>query len=140
MKTMKNRYVFRNVETAEKTLSGILQVIREGVWDWDARSGHVIRSPGWFHMLGYDMDTFNEDVMTWEDVIHPEDYPRVMRHFEAYIGGQNGCYRIEYRCRRADGTYLWIEDHGRIVERTADGKVARMIGAHLDIHADSLDS
>jgi diguanylate cyclase (GGDEF)-like protein/PAS domain S-box-containing protein len=122
-------------EEAFKTLIYILDIIREGVWDWDVRTGTVHRSPGWYRMLGYDVDSMERNVLTWENVIHPEDYPRVMEEFEAYVNGQSACYRIEYRCVRADGSPLWIEDSGRIVERTPEGKAARMIGAHLNIHA-----
>jgi diguanylate cyclase (GGDEF)-like protein/PAS domain S-box-containing protein len=122
-------------EAAFNTLTCILDIIREGVWDWDARTGTVHRSPGWYRMLGYDVDSMERNVLTWENVIHPEDYPRVMEEFEAYVNGRSACYRTEYRCVRSDGTPLWIEDSGRIVERTPEGKAARMIGAHLNIHA-----
>jgi len=132
---MNRRYSHNTLNEAEKTLTYVLDIIREGLWDWNALSGHVERSPGWYRMLGYGVDSFDKDVLTWENVIHPDDYSRVMEHFEAYLNGKSEKYRIEYRCRRADGSYLWIEDIAQIVERTPEGKVARMIGAHLDIHA-----
>ncbi len=132
---MNRRYSHNTLNESEKTLSYVLDIIREGLWDWNALSGHVERSPGWYRMLGYDVDCFDRDVFTWENVIHPDDYSRVMDHFEAYLNGKSEKYRIEYRCRCADGSYLWIEDVAQIVERTPEGKVARMIGAHLDIHA-----
>jgi diguanylate cyclase (GGDEF)-like protein/PAS domain S-box-containing protein len=116
------------------TLDYVLDIIREGVWDWDANSGHVARSPGWYRMLGFEIGCFEENVMTWENVIHPDDYPRVMRHFEEYTSGKCDRYEIEYRCRTAGGDYKWIRDQGKIVARNPDGTVARMIGAHLDIH------
>ncbi|WP_150752319.1 GGDEF domain-containing protein, partial [Pseudomonas fluorescens] len=43
-------------------------------------------------------------------------------------------YQAEYRCRKKDGSYLWIEDRGYVIARNADGSVARMVGAHRDIH------
>ncbi|WP_345975918.1 sensor domain-containing diguanylate cyclase [Sulfurimonas sp. HSL3-7] len=132
---MKKRYVHNSLNEAENTLSHILEIIQEGVWDWNALSGHVERSPGWYSMLGYDVDCFNKDVLTWENVIHPEDYSRVMQHFEDYLNGKNSHYCIQYRCKCADGGYLWIEDVAKIIERTPEGKVARMIGAHQNIHA-----
>ena len=85
-------------------------------------------------MLGYDVHCFDKSVFTWENVIHPDDYPRVMEYFESYINGDIDTYKIKYRCKKDDGSHLWIEDSGRIVERTSEGKVARMIGAHTDIN------
>ncbi|WP_286237206.1 sensor domain-containing diguanylate cyclase [Neptuniibacter halophilus] len=119
----------------EKTLEYVLDIIADGVWDWNILSGHVDRSPGWYRMLGYDVDCFNKDVLTWESVIHPEDLPRVMEHFENYLQGREPLYRIQYRCVCLDGEPLWVEDSGRIVEWTEAGKPARMIGAHTNIHA-----
>lgn len=43
-------------------------------------------------------------------------------------------YQAEYRCRKEDGTYLWIEDRGYVIARNPDSSVARMVGAHRDIH------
>ena len=127
-------YKHKILEEADKTLNHILDVIIEGTWDWNANTGEVERSPGWYRMLGYQVGVFRKDVFTWENIIHPDDYDRVMRHFELYIEGEIENYCIEYRARQADGKYLWIVDRGTVVLKNPDGSVARMIGAHQDIH------
>lgn len=106
-------------QQAQKTLEFILDIISEGVWDWHADNGEVTRSAGWFRMLGYPVGQFPDDVITWENVIYADDYPRVMAHFEDYIQGRCDRYHIQYRCKKSDGDYLWIEDTGKIVERDA---------------------
>jgi diguanylate cyclase (GGDEF)-like protein/PAS domain S-box-containing protein len=131
---MKPTYTNENLEESQNTLNNILDIVSEGIWDWDAVTGHVTRSPGWYRMLDYPIDHFNNDVYTWENIIHPDDYDAVMKHFEEYTTGEIDEYRIKYRCKKRDGSYLWIEDSGKIVERTKDGSVARMIGAHTNIH------
>lgn len=120
---------------SEQQLHTLFDLISDGIWDWDANSGYVYRNPGWYAMLGYESHSMANTVLTWESVIHPEDYPRVMAHFEAYINQRNERYRIEYRCRCQDGSYLWIEDSGHIIARNEDGSVARMLGAHRNIDA-----
>jgi diguanylate cyclase (GGDEF)-like protein/PAS domain S-box-containing protein len=112
----------------------ILDIIMEGVWEWDANTAQVKRSPGWYRMLNYDQNMFPENVLTWEKVIHPDDFETVMQHFEAYTSGQSSVYDIEYRCIKGDGDFLWIRDQGRVVERSKEGVATFMIGAHLDIH------
>ncbi|MCE0917979.1 diguanylate cyclase domain-containing protein [Pseudomonas sp. NMI760_13] len=119
----------------EQQLHTLFDLISDGIWDWDANSGYVYRNPGWYAMLGYASHSLDNSVLTWESVIHPEDYPRVMAHFEAYINQRNERYLIEYRCRCQDGSYLWIEDSGHVIARNADGSVARMLGAHRNIDA-----
>lgn len=117
----------------DETLQHVLDIVADGVWNWDVLTGHVSRSAGWYRMLGYDVDSLNQDVLTWENVIHPDDYPNVMAHFEDYVKDRIPAYRIQYRCLKSDGTYLWIEDSGKIVERLPDSSPARMIGAHTNI-------
>ena len=119
-------------------MHGILEVTSDGIWDWHANTGFVYRNPGWYRMLGYEPHTLGNTVFTWEGVIHPDDLAGVMAKFDACLSGQASEYCAEYRCRCRDGSYLWIEDCGRIIERNPDGSVARMIGAHRDIHASKL--
>lgn len=120
---------------SEQQLHTLFELISDGIWDWDANTGYVYRNPGWYAMLGYASHSMANSVLTWESVIHPEDYPRVMAHFEAYINQRNERYLIEYRCRCQDGNYIWIEDSGYIIGQNADGSVARMLGAHRNIDA-----
>jgi len=131
---MNTTYHHENVDESDVTLNAILDIIVEGTWDWRSETGHVDRSPGWYRMLGYDIHTFKKNVFTWENIIHPDDYERVMKHFENYINGLTDTYCIEYRCRKSDETYIWIVDRGKVIERNPDGSVARMIGAHNNIH------
>lgn len=130
---MQSKYKHLSLNEMNETLSSILDIISEGIWDWDALTGRVYRSPGWFRMLEYDIDSFDETVHTWENIIHEEDHPRVMKHFESYINGDINEYKIKYRCRKGDGTYLWIEDSGKIIKKALNDQVIRMIGAHKNI-------
>ncbi|MBV7416504.1 MULTISPECIES: sensor domain-containing diguanylate cyclase [unclassified Aeromonas] len=125
-------------DVSEGVVHGILEVISEGVWDWNANTGFVYRNSGWYRMLGYEPHSLGNTVFTWENVIHPDDLTRVMACFDAYLSGEAPHYKVEYRCRTRDGDFAWVEDYGRIIARNPDGSVARMIGAHRDIHAQKL--
>ncbi|PSS56322.1 diguanylate cyclase [Pseudomonas sp. BBP2017] len=124
-----------SVAFADAQLQTLLELISDGIWDWNANTGYVYRNPGWYKMLGYASHSLDNSVFTWESVIHPDDYPRVMEHFEAYITQRAEQYRVQYRCKCQDGSYLWIEDSGHIIECNPDGSVARMLGAHRNIDA-----
>lgn len=116
-------------------IEALLEIISDGIWFWHADTGYVYRSPSWYLMLGHNPHSLENSVFTWESVIHSDDYPRVMKHFEQYINGDSDKYEIEYRCITSSGRPLWIKDSGLIVDRDADGKVLRMMGAHKDIDA-----
>ncbi|WP_367374271.1 sensor domain-containing diguanylate cyclase [Pseudomonas lini] len=117
----------------EGMLHTILELVSDGIWDWNANTGFVYRNPGWYEMLGYPPHSLDNNVLTWENVIHPDDYSRVMALFDDYLKQRAPGYQAEYRCRMRDGTYTWIEDRGYVLARNADGSVARMVGAHRSI-------
>lgn len=116
-------------------LHAVMELVSDGIWDWNANTGFVYRNPGWYEMLGYPRHSLDNNVFTWENVIHPDDYPGVMVIFDDYVCQRAPHYQVEYRCRKQDGTYLWIEDRGYVIARNPDGSVARMVGAHRDIHS-----
>uniref|UniRef100_UPI002AB1AD77 PAS domain-containing protein n=1 Tax=Pseudomonas paraveronii TaxID=3040598 RepID=UPI002AB1AD77 len=89
---------------------------------------------GWYEMLGYPSHSLENSVFNWENIILPDDYLRVMALVDDYINRRSPHYPTEYRCRKKDGSYLWIEDRGYVVARNRDGSVARMVGAHRDIN------
>ncbi|MFU4330429.1 diguanylate cyclase [Pseudomonas aeruginosa] len=121
-------------EDLEKTLRYALEIVSDGIWDWNIATNQVSRSAGWYLMLGYPPHSLPESVETWKSIIHPEDYPRVMASFQAYLDGESPEYCEEYRCRTYSGDYLWISDRGRFVEFDERGEPRRMIGAHHEIH------
>lgn len=131
---MHETYQHHILKEADFTLNAILDTIIEGTWDWNAITGHVNRSLGWYKMLGYDVGIFVEDVFTWENIIHPDDYKMVMECFELYINKKADKYEVEYRCKTSSGKYIWIIDRGKAVSTKEDGSVERMIGAHENIN------
>ena len=115
-------------EMSKQSLAATLEIISDGIWDWNATTGYVYRSPGWYTMLGYDIHSLDNTVFTWESVIHIDEY----------ITQKSKEYNIQYRCRTKLGDYIWIEDRGKVIERSDDGSVIRMIGAHRNINAEKL--
>jgi len=41
-------------EISEESLATTLEIISDGIWDWNANTGYVYRSPAWYMMLGYE--------------------------------------------------------------------------------------
>jgi len=122
----------------EDALRAAYEVISDGIWDWNANTGYVYRNPGWYIMLGYDPHSFKNTVFTWENLIHPDDFKDVMRHFDDYINRASNEYKIQYRIQTKSGDYIWIEDRAQAAKWNDDGSIARMIGAHRNIHAERL--
>ena len=44
---MSKTYKHQSVEQADLTLNSLLDLISEGIWDWNGYTGQVVRSPSW---------------------------------------------------------------------------------------------
>jgi len=62
-------------------------------------------------LLGYPASAFRSDQQFFLHLIDPEDILRVRRNFERWTGrGRQGVLTQEFRCRRADGNSIWLQD------------------------------
>ncbi len=72
----------------------------------------VFVSPSVERVLGY---PFTELLgKTPAEFIHPEDYPRLIQLIEQAGRERESSIRMEYRFRRADGRYVWVESQAMI--------------------------
>jgi diguanylate cyclase (GGDEF)-like protein/PAS domain S-box-containing protein len=107
-----------------------------GVWDHDIRRDDYFYSGTWKEIRGLPRDCeVNADYATWIEGVHPDDRARVRAYIGNQASGDMSVTSCEYRERRADGTYVWIECRGACVETFPDGSAARIIGTDLDITA-----
>jgi len=105
----------------------------DGVWDWNIETNHAVYSTRWKEMLGYDEDDIQPTNQEWQTRIHPEDQAMVASTMRSYLNGAASVYRVEYRLRCKDDSYIWILGRGMVVSRDPEGKPLRMIGTHTDI-------
>ncbi len=104
----------------------------DGMWDWDV-AGHTVFLFGrWKQLRGYREEEIGVDETEWSSRIHPEDSSRVMATVQSYFNKEIPAFDCEYRTRRKDGTYYWVNDRG-IAVWDKQGRVVRMVGSETDI-------
>lgn len=104
-----------------------------GTWDWDIRTGQITCNARWAEMLGLDPDEAERDISTWSQRVHPDDLPRVLEALDHHLHGRSTTYETEHRLLHADGSWVWVLDRGRVLERAPDGAPLRASGTHLDV-------
>lgn len=105
----------------------------DGVWDWNLQTNFVYYSHQWKAMLGYDDHEIGDTLEEWENLVHPEDKPFVLKEINRHFAGETSSYKSEHRIKCKDGSFKWILDRGKIMGRTEDGRPLRIIGTHTDI-------
>ena len=123
------------LELAEARWQFALEGGGDAVWDWDVVGGEVFQGPRFYSMLGYDEDAFPRTFDSFRSLVHPDDWPRLMRALDPVFCGEAPLYSCEFRMRAADDGYRWIASRGKIIEWAPDGRPARMVGTHRNVHA-----
>ena len=121
------------LKESEDRWSSALECSGNGVWDWDAVTNRVFFSKEWKSMLGYEEHEVGDSLQEWESRVHPEDWERIQVKLQKHFDGQTPVYGSEHRLRTRDGSYKWLLDRGKVINRDEEGKVLRVIGTHTDI-------
>jgi two-component system cell cycle sensor histidine kinase/response regulator CckA len=80
-------------------------------------------------MLGHPARAFLDDPSFWKDHIHPDDRDAVFADLAGIF--ESGRNVREYRLRRGDGTYAWVQDDHVLVHE--NGAPKELIGFALDV-------
>ena len=132
---LEQRVVERTTELreSETRLTLALEASELGMWDWDLLRDEVHHSH-----IDVIFGVGKSDRLRLADQKRPELYPadnqRVRQVLIDHLKGRTDTYVVQYRAMRVDGSSVWLEDRGRVVERDADGRALRMIGTRRDIN------
>ena len=124
------------LQERQADLARVQEIGLVGGVEVDLREGYRNRrSPEYLRIHGLPPEAANETHEDWVRRIHPEDRAKTERQFIDAVHGTAREYISEYRINRpSDGEMRWIFVKAEI-ERDAEGKPLRLIGAHIDITA-----
>ena len=117
-----------------------------GFWYFNPQVGDLFVNNVFVTMLGYDADEvlqegyekemfkpFKDGLTFWEQLLHPDDVEKTTKIITAHLNGESELYKVDYRMRRADGSWMWSTAIGKISEWDSEGKAIRFNGVNLDI-------
>ncbi|WP_245790772.1 SpoIIE family protein phosphatase [Streptomyces monashensis] len=100
-------------------------------YTWDLRTGRLTSDrPVEEVLAGIDPEVMAGGIEAWAELIHPDDLPGAVSGFDMGIQFRGG-FQDEYRIRRQDGTYLWIEARARTLTDD-EGAPVKVIGTLRD--------
>ncbi len=104
-----------------------------GTWNWDLRTDRFTVDEGFARGFGLD-PALGRERLSLEQIItsvHPEDRPGLIAAIDE-VSARGGAYAHQYRVRRADGRYYWIEANGR-VDHSPEGIALSFPGVLIDV-------
>ncbi|MGC2211409.1 MAG: PAS domain S-box protein [Candidatus Korobacteraceae bacterium] len=117
---------------SEERFRLVTHATNDAIWDLNIGSGKAWRSENFWEQFGYPPKATETDLAGWKDLLHPEDRDRVWNSFQTALLRRSHSHEIEYRFRRADGTYAVVLDRAFVVYDET-GKPTRAIGAVTDL-------
>ena len=115
-------------------LANVIEGTYAGTWEWNVQTGETVFNEIWAQMLGYTLkDLSPVSIRTWETLIHPEDLQKSTELLQQHFSGIIPYYECQCRLKHKRGHWVWVNDRGRVVTWTDDGKPLMMFGTHMDI-------
>jgi PAS domain S-box-containing protein len=108
------------LEKNEERFRLIAEATNDVLWDWDIINDQVWWSDGLRRVLGYSSPSLS--YAEWVELIHPGDRMRVLSDLKSCLESERRTCHVEYRFRRADGTYGYFADRFAIL-RDDGGRV-----------------
>jgi PAS domain-containing protein len=104
-----------------------------GTWFWDLPTDRFTIDEAFANSFGID-PALGRSGLSLQQVIatvHPDDRDGLVAAIQEVIA-RGGAYAHQYRVKRADGKYYWIEANGR-VDHADDGTPSRFPGVLIDV-------
>jgi PAS domain S-box-containing protein len=139
---LEDRVRERTAELAHRTAElagseGRLRLAMEaadlGTWEADFRTGLSTRCSRASSILGLPPGPSTGPLGNWRGRIHADDLPAALAAFEVMRSGRCARYAAEYRLKRDDGRWIWVESRARAVEHDAEGRPVRIAGTFQDV-------
>lgn len=125
--------VENQLRESENRLSGVLEAINHGVWDWRIDTNEVYFDDRFYQLAGYNQGDFKNDFSEWQKRIHPDDIGRCLKSLQKHLKDGRSIFDCEFRFLKKDGDWIWIRNRGKLMEWDSEGRPLRMLGTHSDI-------
>ncbi len=124
----------RELQREHERLRNLIEGTNAGTWEWNVRTGEVIVNPRWAEIIGWTIEELGVITNQYRaDIAHPDELPQTQQLLREHFAGRSDAYVSELRLRHRDGSWIWVEDRGRLITRTADGRPEWVFGIHIDI-------
>ena len=113
-------------------LRAVVEVAANAVYEYDVAAGTFFYSDGMEKTFGHDWMGPQPAMVNWVELLHPDERDRIAAEFLAFLISTHRYARLDYRFRRADGTWARVRER-MIALRDDDGKAVRVIGGIEDV-------
>jgi two-component system sensor kinase FixL len=104
-----------------------------GLWDWKLEDDSLLWLSDWPTRYGIDEAVRIVQREAWLDRVHPLDRQKYAAEDVALIYDGRNSAESDYRILSSSGDWRWVNVRTRVIERNADGRALRIVGACIDV-------
>lgn len=106
-----------------------------GLWELSIPDDRMLVDGRSAAIQGYRRGELEARASDWRSDLHPDDAPLFQQQLALHLEGKMSKFEAEYRLRRKDGTWVWVQCLGRVIQRDAAGRPVYLLGTRMDISA-----
>ncbi|ALG75118.1 histidine kinase [Azospirillum thiophilum] len=122
----------RELAASRELFELAIRAAREGISQWDLRTGELWFSPQWWGLLGYGEAEMDNSRRRWEELIHPDDRAEALAMAEELATGRRAEHHLLQRFRHRSGATIYLDTRA-IAVPGSDGRIFRIVGSHTDV-------
>lgn len=126
------RLATRALQDARERFELAIAATRDGLFDWDVRTGKTYFSPAWLEMLGCDVSEFGGNWRRLYERVHADDRPALKAAVRKALRSGARLELPRHRLRHHDGHWIWVRSR-LLVVLDDKGRPQRVIGTSEDI-------
>ncbi len=120
---------FSTLLISEQRLKSTVEGSGDTLWDWNIRTGEIVRINDKFNMDSAPQGKFIPN----QHCIHPQDIPMVERILKQHFAERTAFFEASYRIKNNMDEWHWVLDKGKVIEKDTNLNPIRMTGIVRDI-------
>ncbi|MDR1578510.1 MAG: response regulator [Deltaproteobacteria bacterium] len=121
------------LDLERKRLALVIEAAELGAWDCDIQTGQVTYSPLLSKTIGLEPAELGHTLADRKNFVLPQDLAKADQALIDHCQGLTPMYMTEYRLKLQDGSVVWAQDRGRVVESDEAGRPKRLLGVMINV-------
>lgn len=128
----------QDLELSNERYQLISNASKDALYDWDIQQDIFYWGEGYYRLFGYAVTDEPYRLSRWISMTHHQDAANHEQRWNSFLKDpQQNSWTNEFRFRKSDGTFTYVEEIAYLV-RDRDGLPVRMIGSVRDISESKL--
>jgi len=127
-----NKREMKEQHLNREMLDLILNSEEIGLYNWNLVTQKTTSNSTLVKLIGAQSESEVPNNAEWISRVHPEDQKTSELAFQEHVEGNTEAYESQYRFKTLDGTYKWLIEYAKVIERNEQGEPLHMMGVVID--------